>query len=176
MAVSIKIAGIATDMQVKTDRQGNPYSYITFEDLYGKFEIGLFSDDYVKFHHRIQAGKEYLIVGRRRNGNGQEDAKLRVYPKRIIALEELPSEAGELEMHIKQEGAGKNLAQILLDQKLKNPGNVKMRFYVKTKKFRELVITVPETLCFFPSGDFMERVDPYLRKKPFVVLDFEKNR
>ncbi len=172
----IKIAGIATDMQVKTDRQGNPYSYITFEDLYGKFEIGLFSDDYVKFHHRIQAGKEYLIVGRRKNGNGQEDAKLRVYPKRIIALEELPSEAGELEMHIKQEGAGKNLAQILLDQKLKNPGNVKMRFYVKTKKFRELVITVPETLCFFPSGDFMERVDPYLRKKPFVVLDFEKNR
>ncbi len=172
----IKIAGIATDIQVRTDRNGNPYSYITFEDLYGKFELGLFSDDYVRFHHTIHPGKEYLVVGRRKNGNGQDESKLRIYPKRIIALEELPREAGELEMHLEQEGAGKNLAEILLDQKVKNPGNVKMRFCVHTKKFRELVISVPDSLTFFPSGEFMKSVEPYLKRKPCVVLDFEKSR
>ncbi len=171
----IKIAGIVSDISVKSDRQGKPYSYITFEDLYGKFEMGLFSDDYVQFHHMLEMGKEFLIIGRKRNGTNGDDSKLRIYPKRIIPLQKLPQEAGELEIALKQEGAGPDLAKILLEQNRKNPGNVKLRFRVSTKRFKELIL-IPDTLSLYPGGEFMKTVEPFLARKPFVVLDCEKNR
>ena len=54
---TFRIAGLVTDAQHRMTRNGKNFGSITIEDFTAKTEIMLWSDDYMRFKHYVEAGK-----------------------------------------------------------------------------------------------------------------------
>ncbi len=61
--VNFKIAGLVGNCQHRTTKTGKSFGILSFEDLTGKTELALFSDDYVKFINYFDKGKSILVQG-----------------------------------------------------------------------------------------------------------------
>jgi DNA polymerase-3 subunit alpha len=58
-----RIAGLVIDAQHRTTKTGRNFGILTIEDFSGKTEIALWSDDYMKFQHYLDKGKNVLVNG-----------------------------------------------------------------------------------------------------------------
>ncbi|MDI9364956.1 MAG: DNA polymerase III subunit alpha [Flavobacterium sp.] len=58
-----RIAGLVIDAQHRTTKKGRNFGILTIEDFSGKTEIALWSDDYMKFQHYLDKGKNVLVNG-----------------------------------------------------------------------------------------------------------------
>jgi DNA polymerase-3 subunit alpha len=58
-----RIAGLVIDAQHRTTKTGRNFGILTIEDFSGKTEIALWSDDYMKFQHYLDKGKNILVNG-----------------------------------------------------------------------------------------------------------------
>ncbi len=99
------LAGIVSAITRKRDNKGNPYAFVEFEDLAGRFELALFNQDYQDHFNKLSTGSIFLIFGHRSGFNGNEENMLRVSPNKLFALSDLPAALkGELRLSIDQEG------------------------------------------------------------------------
>ncbi len=60
---NFKIAGLVGNCQHRTTKTGKSFGILSFEDLTGKAELALFSDDYVKYTNYLDKGKSILVQG-----------------------------------------------------------------------------------------------------------------
>ncbi len=60
---TFRIAGLVTDAQHRITRTGKNFGSISIEDFTAKTEIMLWSDDYMRFKHYVETGKNLLITG-----------------------------------------------------------------------------------------------------------------
>ena len=60
---TFRIAGLVTNAQHRISRAGKNFGSITIEDFTSKTEIMLWGDQYMRFKHYVEAGKNILITG-----------------------------------------------------------------------------------------------------------------
>ncbi|MCD4828716.1 MAG: DNA polymerase III subunit alpha [Candidatus Cloacimonetes bacterium] len=169
----VKLAGIVSEVNSRTTRRGAPYAFVTLEDLHGKFELRLFDNDYIEMIGMMKEGHTLFVVGRKAGGNG-DDSLLRVSPKKIIPLDKLLEEPGELEVELGGEHADAKMAQRLLDCQTSAPGKVKIVFVVHTQKYNKLKLT-SRKLSLFPGERLIETLRPAILNTPKVRLAIEKD-
>ncbi len=147
----IKIAGIVTSVTRKTGRNGKPFAFVALEDLYSKFEVSLFSQDYEKYYHLMREGIEVLVIGKKgKNFNGDESV-LKIMPQEIIPFESLRKTAkGDVYITLDGKKVNKELGQNIKNMSLSAPGNFKVHFLVKTENFKTIQIH-PADCNVFPG-------------------------
>ncbi|MCL2435443.1 MAG: DNA polymerase III subunit alpha [Lentimicrobiaceae bacterium] len=62
VAKTAKFAGIVSAVQQGTTKTGKDYGRVTFEDETGAFEWMLFSEDFTKYRHLFEVGKQLFIT------------------------------------------------------------------------------------------------------------------
>lgn len=59
----LKIAGMVTEIEHRTDKNGNPYGCVTLEDYSDSYRIYLFKEDYLKFKQFMVFGLFVMLTG-----------------------------------------------------------------------------------------------------------------
>jgi DNA polymerase-3 subunit alpha len=62
VAKTAKFVGIVSAVQQGTTKTGKDYGRVTFEDETGAFEWMLFSEDFTKYRHLFEVGKQLFIT------------------------------------------------------------------------------------------------------------------
>jgi DNA polymerase-3 subunit alpha len=151
----IQIIGIVANIIQKKDKKGNPFAIVVLEDLYGKFEISLFSGDYAKLMPLISEGAKLYIVGSQNmyNSNGN-DEMLRIRPSMIFTLDQLKEKLmGEIVLNIEEKYADPVQAEFLNTFAKESPGQFELIIKVKTERFNTLCLK-PQSLKIFPNHHF----------------------
>ena len=60
---TFRIAGLVTAAAHRITKTGKNFGSLTIEDFTGKTEIMLWSDDYMRFKHYVESGKNVMITG-----------------------------------------------------------------------------------------------------------------
>lgn len=70
---TIRLAGLVTDAQHRISKTGKPFGIMNLEDFSGKAEFMLWSEDFARYKHYLEAGKILMVEGafRQRFNNGQ---------------------------------------------------------------------------------------------------------
>jgi len=136
---NLTLAGIVSAKTRKIDKRGNPFGIVILEDIYGKFELTLFKNDFAEHFEVLQDGDKVLVVGRKSNFNNGTDTILRVLPDKIIKLEELPRRlSGEYYFRINEKDATHEFGQTLAKAFSDSPGNFGIHIAIETEKFKLL--------------------------------------
>ncbi len=83
----IKIAGIVSEAEHKTAKNGNPFGSLTLEDYSGQFKITLFGKDYLNFKQFMTVG--YLLMLTGKNGTRFNSTDLEFKVSNIELLSEV---------------------------------------------------------------------------------------
>jgi len=91
LAKTAKFAGIVSAVQQGTTKTGKDYGRVTFEDEAGTFEWMLFSEDFTKYRHLFEVGKQLFMTARanerfRKDPNAPRNLDLK--PIHIFYLDE----------------------------------------------------------------------------------------
>jgi DNA polymerase III subunit alpha len=60
---TFRLAGLVSEAQHRTSKNGNKYGVLHLEDYSGKMELMLFSDDYVRFSNYLEQGMVLFLTG-----------------------------------------------------------------------------------------------------------------
>ena len=169
---NLSIAGVVSETVKKTDKKGNPFAIIIFEDLFGKFEVTLFDHDYMNYFSRMEEGKEFFIMGNKNNYTNGKENILRIIPKKILEFKELAKNlSGEIFFKLNEDKATPEFAKKLKEGFLKSPGNFGIHFSIESKKFKKPVDIHFKSLKIFPDKNmtslFGENVE-----NPKINLNF----
>jgi len=88
---SAKFVGVVSVVQQGVTKTGKDYGRVTFEDETGVFEWMLFSEDFTKYRHLFEAGKQLFITARaseRPKRDPNEQRQLDLKPINIFYLDE----------------------------------------------------------------------------------------
>ena len=152
----IAIAGVVSEIIKKSDKKGNPFAIIIMEDLSGKYEVTLFSDDYLKYIRIMQEGQELFIIGKRSNYSNGGDNILRVIPTKIMHFDELQNKlTGEVYLKIKEADFTEDFSKKLKKYMRENHGNFGIQIALETSSFKTLNLH-PKDMKIFPNAEFME--------------------
>jgi DNA polymerase III subunit alpha len=154
----VKILGFVSQITVKTNNRG-PYSFITMEDMKGKFELVLLGDDHEKYFSKITEGGIYYVTGYRSTYTNGDEKKLKIRPQNIISIEDLPKFPGALMLAPSDyEGLNRATAEKLNCLSELCPGGIEIRIQLPTRyrhpDRKPVMITPPRKI--FPNAQFME--------------------
>jgi len=140
----VKIFGIIDQISKKRDKNGRTMAFLTLEDLYGKFEVVVFSSIYDKFKNVLKEGKIIFVSGQisKRDYNPQGNASLKIIGEEILEWSELPKRlSGDMVITINENILSTDTIDKLFKEYLiKNEGKFHLHFIVNTKKFGKLDI------------------------------------
>jgi len=144
------------------------------EDLYSKFEMSLFADKHESIIDKLEVSKEYFLVGNQSQFGLDDSNMLRLIPQFVYNMTEVQQLSGFLELELKEDMVDGLLAERCLKVFQDHPGNLSLRFVVKTSRFNNLYLA-PKALKVAPANDVLEILDPVLTaRKPRVTLDAEE--
>ncbi|MCD4650964.1 MAG: DNA polymerase III subunit alpha, partial [Candidatus Cloacimonetes bacterium] len=170
----IKTAGIVNSKKKRKTRRGKELFVYELEDIYGKFEMTLFNDKHEAFINKLEIGKEYFLIGSQSQFDRDESNMMRLVPQSVYTMAEVEQLSGYLELELKEEMVNGLFAERCLEVFHKHPGNLSLRFVVKTAKFNKLYLA-PKALKVAPTNDVLEILDPVMTtRKPQVTLDSEE--
>jgi DNA polymerase-3 subunit alpha len=134
----VRIAALVTGCQHRISRQGNKFGVLMLEDFSGKFEITLFSDQYVRFASYFGVGNCLFIQGRFEMRPYRNEWQFRVAD---ICLLETVKRAltRQLQIHIHPRLFKEEHMHFLEGNVRKNPGKSRLRFVFHDKKERNSV-------------------------------------
>jgi DNA polymerase-3 subunit alpha len=132
-AQELIVAGIVSAITRKRDNKGNPYAFVEFEDLAGRFEVALFNQDYQQFYPKLATGSIFFIYGNRSGFNGNDENMLRISPSGMIALDELSLHLkGEMKLELKLEQLSREFVDEFASLADKARGSFVLRTVVRT--------------------------------------------
>jgi len=151
----LRIIGSISELEHKKDKFGNPYIVMTFDDLYGTFEVSLHGRDYEKYKHFAEIGKVYYIIGSQSTYSGKNnDILLRIRPENIVPIDSLQKNlAGEIEIQLSEDDATADLATFLTEYANAHRGRFGVRFRIKTNTNETLHVKA-DGMNIAPSKDF----------------------
>jgi len=154
------LSGVVTQVSKKRDNKGNQFAFVQFEDLTGRFEVPLFNRFYQEYYDLISNNLVLGIVGSLstyNNGMDEMIKMVRINPKKIFPIEELPKiVSGELNLIMPKE----KLSQKFVDQvkrcmdRSKGNFGIRMRFVNEDDEF-----TLHSERRFFPDDEFLGWLD-----------------
>lgn len=151
------LCGVVTQISKKRDSKGNPFAFVQFEDLSGRFEVPLFNRYYQEYQDLISDNLILGIVGSLStytNGTEELIKMVRVNPKKVFPIRELPNiVSGELNLNLPQA----KMTQAFIDQVERcmgrSAGNFGIRMTLVNDNEDELVLESERK--FFPDDDFL---------------------
>jgi DNA polymerase-3 subunit alpha len=154
------LCGVVTQISKKRDNKGNRFAFVQFEDLSGRFEVPLFNRYYQEYFDLVSGDLILGIVGTLstyNNGMDEMVKMVRINPKRIFPIEELPKNvSGELHLNMPKEKMSQSFVDELKKCMDRSKGNfgIKMRFVGEKDEF-----TLHSERRFFPDNEFLGWLD-----------------
>ncbi len=126
---SFRIAGLVTDAQHRITRTGKNFGSITIEDFTAKTEIMLWSDDYMRFKHYVEAGKNLLITGFFRSRFNSEQYEFKVS---TICLLETAKQTltKQIDVNLQPASLTNEFVNFVENNVKANPGKSSIRFNI----------------------------------------------
>ena len=148
------MAGIVTHISKKKDNKGNPFAFVEFEDLSGRFEVPLFNRNYQEYFELVSTPGIFGLIGSNSTySNGQEDSMTRINIKKLFHIEELPQYIkGELILDLKQDQLSPQLLSEVEACISRSTGQFGLRTFIHEESGGLSLIS---DLKFFPDELFL---------------------
>ncbi len=168
----IYIAGIVAEVIRKRDRRGNAFAIVIMEDLYGKFEVLLFRDDFDQYIAMMEEGAQLYVTGKKSTySNGTENV-IRIIPTMIMNFSNMKNKlSGEVYIRIKEKDATAALAKEIKLITQANPGKFGFHITVETDKFKALTL-IARRYKIFPDAALLNLLEGKLLISPKVVYGY----
>ncbi|MDE3214235.1 MAG: DNA polymerase III subunit alpha [Bacteroidota bacterium] len=128
-AKTFRIAGLVSDAQHRTSKNGNKYGVLSLEDYSGKMELMLFSDDYVRFSNYLEPGLVLYLTGSFRQRFKKSEFEFKV--SQISLLESIKkSLTKKLMIEMAPSKVSEPLIEFLSQNFKNNPGPSALKFNI----------------------------------------------
>jgi len=149
------LTGIVSGISRKRDNKGNPYAFVEFEDLSGRFEVALFNQDYEKHFSKLATGKIFFVFGNRSGYNSNEDSMPRISPTDLVPLDELPqSLRGEIRLNLTLARLSEEFVDEYQTHIETNRGGFAIKTSITTNEGDSYLLEARRKI--FPSNDFLQ--------------------
>jgi len=149
------LTGIVSGISRKRDNKGNPYAFVEFEDLSGRFEVALFNQDYEKHFSKLATGKIFFVFGNRSGYNSNEDSMPRISPTDLVPLDELPqSLRGEIRLNLTLARLSEEFVDEYQTHTKTNRGGFAIKTSITTNEGDSYLLEARRKI--FPSNDFLQ--------------------
>ena len=126
---SFRIAGLVTEVQHRVSKSGNKYGKVFIEDYTGKFELMLFSDDYVRFNNYLEVGMVVYLTGTFRQRYNKSEYEFKV--SQISLLESLlKNNTRKLQVEAEPKYITTELVDFLASNVNQFPGKSSLKFSI----------------------------------------------
>ena len=126
---SFRIAGLVTEVQHRVSKSGNKYGKVFIEDYTGKFELMLFSDDYVRFNNYLEVGMVVYLTGTFRQRYNKSEYEFKV--SQISLLESLlKNNTRKLQVEAEPKYITTELVDFLASNVKQFPGKSSLKFSI----------------------------------------------
>lgn len=126
---TFRIAGLVTDAQHRITRTGKNFGSLAIEDFTAKTEIMLWSDDYMRFKHYVEAGKNLLITGYFRSRFNSDQYEFKV--NNICLLETAKQTlTKQIDINIQPASLTNDFVNFVENNVKSNPGKASIRFNI----------------------------------------------
>lgn len=170
----IIIGGVVNRINDIKESRNKQFCTVELEDMFGKFELTLFGNNVDHHIPILYPGGEFMVVGKssnfkKNNGNfHNEQDMLRIIPKQIVPLKDLPSLLeGEISIDMNEDQINKDLLNLLKVLNEESPGMFKLSIKVNTKSLGYLQLT-PENLAIYPNQRVYSKLDKLAKSKPVI--------
>ncbi|MDR6338553.1 DNA polymerase-3 subunit alpha [Filimonas zeae] len=130
---NFRLAGLVIDAQHRVTKTGRNFGILAIEDLTGRTEMMLWSDDYVKYQNYMEKGKNILINGsyKQRFNSGTYEFKV----TSLTLLETLKQNlTRQIELSMHPSAVSEEFVTFLEKNVNANPGNSTIRFTINEPK------------------------------------------
>lgn len=149
------LAGIVSGISRKRDNKGNPYAFIEFEDLSGRFEVALFNQDYERHFSKLATGSIFFVFGNRSGYNGNEDSMPRISPTDLVPLADLPQHLrGEIRLNLTLARLSEEFVDAYQTLTEKNRGGFSIKAGITTNEGDSYLLDAQRKI--FPSNEFLQ--------------------
>ncbi|NEM99421.1 DNA polymerase III subunit alpha [Pontibacter burrus] len=146
----INVAGMVTEVVIRTGRNGNPFALFTIEDYDTSMQMALFGEDYVKFSPYLKGGLYLFIRGKVQLRYKTED-QWELKPINIQLLGDVMDKMAQgVQVNINLQLFTPNIADALEEAIVASPGQKRL----------ELTLMVPEERLALPTYSRKYRIDP----------------
>jgi DNA polymerase-3 subunit alpha len=136
---AFRMAALVTGAQHRVSRQGNKFGVLTLEDFSGKFELTLFSDQYLKYSSYFETGNCLFVQGKFEKHPYREDFSFRVSD--ICLLETIKKVmTRKIQMNIAPSLFRVEHLDFLTENIRNHPGKVPLKFVFHDKKDQKTVV------------------------------------
>lgn len=139
-AKTFRIGGLVVDAQHRVTKTGKQFGSFTLEDYSGKSEFILWSEDYMKFLHYLEKGKNVFMCGHFRQRYNKLEYEFKV--ERITLLETIKQTlTKQLIVEIEARFLKANVIDFIENNVKKNPGRSSLKFNI-TEPRQQLKISL----------------------------------
>ena len=129
----VKLAGLVVEAQHRTSKGGRQFGSFHIEDYTGKTELMLFGDDYVKYSHFLEKGKNLYITGafKQRYNKGEVEFSI----ERITLLENIKQQlTRQLIIDLQARQLNEGILSFIDGNVKKYPGKTSLKFNISAPR------------------------------------------
>ncbi|PTX19579.1 DNA polymerase III alpha subunit [Pontibacter mucosus] len=146
----VNVAGMVTDVVIRTAKNGNPFALFTIEDYDTSMQMALFGEDYMKFSPYLKMGLYLFIRGKVQLRYKTED-QWELKPQNIQLLGDVMDKMAQgVQLNINLQHFTPNLAEALESAIVASAGQKRL----------EITLHVPEEKIALPTYSRKYRIDP----------------
>ncbi|MDP8209352.1 MAG: DNA polymerase III subunit alpha [Candidatus Stygibacter australis] len=132
----VMMAGLVNSISTKTNRNNKPYAILELEDRTGKFELGLYKDNFRRHINKFVKGNAYLIEG---SVQVQDNGGARLLPDKIYDLKNFPQGCkGVLKLELEEEKINEELSNLIIANS-DTEQSITLEINLETKEFSSLL-------------------------------------
>jgi len=124
-----RIAGLVIDAQHRTTKTGRSFGILAFEDLTGKTELALFGEDYMKFQHYLDKGKNIMVNGFFKQGWKPDTYEFKVGSITLLETAK-QSLTKSIEINLHPTAISGEFVEFISSNVRNNPGKTSLKFNV----------------------------------------------
>ncbi|MER2996131.1 DNA polymerase III subunit alpha [Pontibacter populi] len=146
----VNVAGMVTDVVIRTAKNGNPFALFTIEDYDTSMQLALFGEDYVKFSPYLKMGLYLFIRGKVQLRYKTED-QWELKPINIQLLGDVMDKMAQgVQLNINLQHFTPNIAEALEEVIVASAGQKRL----------EITLHVPDEKLALPTYSRKYRIDP----------------
>jgi DNA polymerase-3 subunit alpha len=164
---NLVMCGLVNKVEIKRARRDNkPFAVLKLEDMTGKFESTLFSNNFERYAITLKPGSLVLIMGK---NSSRDDKILSVSPDRIFELNTLLQKiSGVLQIQADQENLNGELSSLINDH-CDPQEHIKLEMIIKTNEFNTLMCKTTRKVKI--TEEFLQEITRITGNHPKFILN-----
>jgi DNA polymerase-3 subunit alpha len=149
---AVSFAGMVTQAEHKTARNGNPFGAFIVEDFTDSFRLAVFTEDYLRYKHLLHEGS-YLLLRARIEPNRNNPARMEVKINNIILLAEaLDKFTKSVQLEVSLKDVTNDLVGKILETVKSNIGSCQLYLKINDGDERISVNMQPKKMKIQPAS------------------------